>query len=74
MKKLVSILLVLALVLSLSAAASAGDIPPETNEISFDGVTVTATGCSLAPGADGEPRLTIFLRAVNLGEGVKTLR
>ena len=44
MKKLVSILLVLALVLSLSAAASAGDIPPETNEISVDGVTVTATG------------------------------
>ncbi len=74
MKKLVSILLVLALVLSLSAAASAGDIPPETNEISFDGVTVTATGYSLAPGADGEPRLTLFLRTVNLGEGVKTLR
>ena len=74
MKKLVSILLVLALVLSFSAAASAGDIPPETNELSFDGVTVTATGYSLTPGADDEPRLTIFLRAVNLGEGVKTLR
>ncbi len=74
MKKLVSILLVLTLVLSFSAAASAGDVPPETNELSFDGVTVTATGYSLTPGADGEPRLTIFLRAVNLGEGVKTLR
>ena len=74
MKKLASILLALAMLLSLSATASAGDLPPDTNEVSFDGVTVTATGYSFAPGADGAPRLTIFLRAENLGEGVKTLR
>lgn len=74
MKKLVSVLLTLALLLPLTITASAGDIPTETNAVSFDGVTVTATGWSLAPGADGEDRLTLFLHAENLGEGVKTLR
>ena len=74
MKKLISVLLALALLLPLTITASAGDIPPETNFVSFDGVTVTATGWSLAPGADGEARLTLFLHAENLGEGVKTLR
>ncbi len=74
MKKLVSVLLALVMLLPLSASASAGNIPPEANAVAFDGVTVTATGYSLTPGADDAPRLTLFLRTENLGEGVKTLR
>ena len=61
MKKILALLLILSLLLSLSAAASAAD----SRSTECDNVMLTVTGCCMTPGADGAPRLTLFLSAGN---------
>ena len=69
MKKLTAILLLLCMLVPLAAAASADS--PQT---AVYGVSVAATGCSSTPGADGAPRLTVFLDVENKSDGPRTLR
>ena len=69
MKKLTAILLLLCMLVPLAAAASADS--PQT---AVHGVSVAATGCSSTPGADGAPRLTVFLDVENKSDGPRTLR
>ena len=61
MKKIPALLLILSLLLSLSVTASAA----EERSTECDNVMLTVTGCSMTPGADGAPRLTLFLSAGN---------
>ena len=61
MKKIPALLLILSLLLSLSVTASAAD----ERSTECDNVMLTVTGCSMTPGADGAPRLTLFLSAGN---------
>ena len=61
MKKTLALLLILSLLLSFSVTASAAD----GRSIECDNVMLTVTGCSMTPGADGAPRLTLFLSAGN---------
>ena len=68
MKKLTAILLLLCMLVPLAAAASADS--PQT---AVYGVSVTATGCSATPGADGAPRLTVFLDALEAQYGVRPM-
>ena len=70
MKKCLAFLLLLALLSALPAAASAEEPRPG---VEIGGVTVTATGCSSTPGADGAPRLTVFLRAENKNDAPRAL-
>lgn len=60
MKKTLALLLALSLMLSLSMTASADGRSTEC-----DNVMLTITGCCTTPGADGAPRLTLFLSAGN---------
>ena len=61
MKKILALLLILSLLLSLSVTASAAD----ERSTECDNVMLTVTGCCTTPGADGAPRLTLFLSAGN---------
>ena len=60
MKKTLALLLVLALLLPLSLTAAADGRSTECGN-----VMLTVTGCCTTPGADGAPRLTLFLTAGN---------
>ena len=71
MKKLLALLLVLSLLLSLSVTAAAeGD----GRSFECDNVLLTVTGCCTTPGADGAPRLTLFLSAGNKNGEVREIR
>lgn len=61
MKKILALLLILSLLLSLSVTASAAD----GRSTECGNVMLTVTGCCMTPGADGAPRLTLFLSAGN---------
>ena len=60
MKKTLALLLVLALLLPLSLTAAADGRSTECGN-----VMLTVTGCCTTPGADGAPRLSLFLTAGN---------
>ena len=62
MKNTLAFLLVITLLLSLSVTAAAEGDGRQTE---CDNVMLTVTGCSTTPGADGAPRLTLFLSAGN---------
>ena len=68
MKKLTAILLLLALLSALPVTAAA-----ESPRIVVDGVSVAAAGCSVTPGADGAPRLTVFLEAENKNDAPRVI-
>ncbi|MBR1566213.1 MAG: hypothetical protein IJ649_05565 [Oscillospiraceae bacterium] len=61
MKKILALLLIFSLLLSLSVTASAAD----ERSTECDNVMLTVTGCCTTPGADGAPRVTLFLSAGN---------
>lgn len=68
MKKLTAILLLLALLSALPVTAAA-----ESPRIVVDGVRVAAAGCSVTPGADGAPRLTVFLEVENKNDAPRVI-
>lgn len=69
MKKTLALLLTLSLLLPLSATASAAD----GRSTECDNVMLTVTGCCMTPGADGAPRLTLFLSAGNKNDSPRTV-
>lgn len=62
MKKLFALLLVLSLLLSLPVTAAAD---ADGRNFECGNVLLTITGCCTTPGADGAPRLTLFLSVGN---------
>ncbi len=69
MKKLFALLLVLSLMLSLPLTVSADG----GRETECGNVMLTVTGCSTTPGADGAPRLTLFLSAGNKNDAPREI-
>lgn len=70
MKKLLALLLALSLLAGLPVSASAeGD----GRSVECDNVMLTVTGCCTTPGADGVPRLTLFLSAGNKNDAPRTV-
>ena len=70
MKKRFALLLALALLLSLSATAAADG---DGRSLECDNVLLTVTGCCTTPGADGAPRLTLFLSAGNKNDTARVV-
>ena len=70
MKKLLAALLVLSLLMPLSMSAYAA----ESRQTECDNVMLTVTGCCFTPGADGAPRLTLFLSAGNKNDSAREVR
>ncbi len=71
MKKLLSHIFLIALVFILSSSAYADD---GSRSIDANGVMLTATGYSITPGADGAPRLTIFLSSGNTADAPREVQ
>ena len=69
MKKLFALLLVLSLLLSLPLSVSADG----GRETECGNVMLTVTGCCTTPGADGAPRLTLFLSAGNKNDAPREI-
>lgn len=69
MKKLLALLLILSLLCSLPLTAEA-----DGRQTECDNVMLTVTGCCLTPGADGAPRLTLFLSAGNKNDTPREVR
>ena len=71
MKKLLALLLSLSLLLALPVTAAADG---DGRSFECDNVLLTVTGCCTTPGADGAPRLTLFLSAGNKNDAPREVR
>ena len=71
MKKLLALLLAISLLLALPVTAAADG---DGRSFECDNVLLTVTGCCTTPGADGAPRLTLFLSAGNKNDAPREVR